>query len=88
MPNGADWVTALTPIARDILRKLTSGQRITAQEQQFALMFSLVDSSTIVQRELVALRQDFNRLCSAVERLTSDVSEVARDTAYLKGRLE
>jgi len=82
-----DWVAALAPIASDIFKKLTSGRKITAQEQQFALMFSLVDTSTATQKELIALRHDFNRLGSLLEKLNDDVSEVARDTAYLKGKL-
>jgi len=82
-----DWVTALTPIARDIFKKLASGHKVTAQEQQFALMYSLVDTATSTQRELLALRQDFCRLATMLEKLNDGVSEVARDTAYIKGKL-
>jgi hypothetical protein len=88
MPNGADWIVALAPLARDVYNKLTSGRKVTVQEQQFAMMFALVDTTINTQHELVGLREDLNRMCGTLNAVHDDVNKVLQDTAFLKGRKE
>lgn len=88
MPNGSDWVAVLSPIAKAIFSKITSGQKISTQEQQFALMFTLIDTTASTQREMVALREDFNHLCTVVQGINAEIGELAKAIAFLMGRME
>jgi len=87
MPNGAEWIAVLAPIAADVYNKLKSGQRVTIQEQMFALQFTLVEVTKDTREQLVDLRNDFNRLCGSVEKLNNSLIEVAKDAAWIRGKL-
>lgn len=87
MSDGTEWITALLPLARDLFNKITAGQKVTHQEQTFALLFALTESTSDTRQQLVLMQKGLNDLTHSVNELCSAINHVAMDTSYIKGRL-
>jgi len=55
------------------MNKLENQEKVTPQEQNFILVYSLTETTYRSTRDLLGLREDFNRICASLSRRTCPV---------------